>query len=130
MPKMDKAIDRAPTATVREHADKDWRKAMSDNVALALVVYTALQIFVTVKAMRDGLPSLLPYVALILLVAAIIPACRKFESRWLHLDDEAAHDPAMRTAFRRDQAMLWAIAIGLPFVLTGLFKLIFGAIGG
>jgi hypothetical protein len=30
----------------------------------------------------------------------------------------------LRGTFRRDQAMLWALAIGLPFVLTGLFKAI------
>ena len=31
---------------------RDWRKSMSDNVAWALLVYTALQIFVTVEAMK------------------------------------------------------------------------------
>ena len=101
----------------------DWRKGMSDNVALALVVYTALQIFVTVHAMQDGLPNILPYLALILLVAGIIPACRWFERRWRDISDEAAHDPALRGAYRLDQLALWALAIGLPFLITGLFKL-------
>ena len=32
---------------------RDWRKAMSDNVAYALLVYTALQIFMTIGAMKN-----------------------------------------------------------------------------
>ena len=100
---------------------RDWRKAMSDNVAYALLVYTALQIFMTITAMKkiaEG--SSLPYLSLIILVAAIIPACRRFERRWDSLSDEQAADPALRGYFRRDLAFLWLLAIGLPFVLTGI----------
>lgn len=99
----------------------DWRKAMSDNVAYALLVYTALQIFMTIGAMKkltEG--SILPYFSLIILVAAIIPACRRFERRWCELSDEQAHDPSLRGYYRRDQMVLWLLAIGLPFVLTAL----------
>lgn len=102
----------------------DWRRRMSDNIAYALLVYTALQIFVTVGALKAGSTSLLPYLALIVLVAAIIPACRMFEARWMQISDEAAADPSLRPAYRRDQLLLWTLAIGLPFALTGLFKLI------
>ena len=102
----------------------DWRKAMSDHVAWALLVYTALQIFLTVKAMSDGLSTILPYFALVVLVAGIIPACRWFEKRWADLSDEQAADMAYASAFRRDTVLLWGIAITLPLVLTGLFKLI------
>lgn len=102
----------------------DWRRRMSDNIAYALLVYTGLQIFVTVGALKAGSTSLLPYLALIVLVAAIIPACRMFEARWMTISDEAAADPALRPAYRRDQMLLWTLAIGLPFALTGLFKLI------
>ena len=99
----------------------DWRKAMSDNVAYALLVYTALQIFMTISAMKNlTAGSILPYFSLIVLVAAIIPACRRFERRWEKLSDEQAHDPSLRSYYRRDQAFLWLLAIGLPFVLTGL----------
>ncbi len=104
---------------------RDWRKAMSDHVAYALLVYTGLQIFVTIKALAQGVSSILPYVALVILVAAIIPACRWFEKRWTHLDDIQASDSAYAPAFRRDIAALWLIAIGLPFCLTALFKIIF-----
>lgn len=102
----------------------DWRKRMSDNIAYALLVYTGLQIFVTVHALKQGNASMLPYFALILLVAAIIPACRAFERRWLELSDHDAADPDLKPAFRRDQLGVWALAIGLPFLITGLFKLL------
>jgi len=104
---------------------RDWRKAMSDHVAYALLVYTALQIFLTVKALSEGFSSILPYAALIILVAAIIPACRWFEKRWAHLSDEKASDMEYASAFRRDTVLLWAMAITLPLVLTGICKLAF-----
>lgn len=101
---------------------RDWRRAMSDNVAYALLVYTGLQIFVTVHAMKEGSSSTLPYLALVVLIAGIIPACRWFERRWRDLDDDAAADVGHRPAFRRDLTALWLIAIGLPFLLTGIYK--------
>lgn len=103
------------------HQARDWRKGMSDNVAYALLVYTALQIFVTVHAIKEIGSSILPYLALVVLVAGIIPACRWFEKRWRDLSDEEAADPSLAGAYRRDQVLLWALAICLPLVLTGLF---------
>ena len=103
----------------------DWRKAMSDHVAYALLVYTGLQIFMTVKALSEGSSSVLPYAALVILVAAIIPACRWFERRWTVLSDDEATSPELARSFRRDTIALWAMAIGLPFVLTGLVMLVF-----
>lgn len=108
-------------AEVKHSQARDWRKSMSDHVAYALLVYTALQIFVTVHALKQGSHSILPYFALIVLVAGIIPACRKFEGRWVNISDEQAHNPRLANAFRRDIVRLWALAIGLPFALTGLF---------
>ena len=102
----------------------DWRRRMSDNIAYALLVYTGLQIFVTMGAMKSDGASLLPYLALVVLVGAIIPACRRFERRWNRLSEEQAHDPSMARYFRRDRLALWVMAIGLPFALTGLFKLL------
>lgn len=108
-----------PSAKVRI---VDWRRKMSDNIAYALLVYTGLQIFVTMGALKSGRGSLLPYLSLIILVGAIIPACRLFECRWNRLSDDQAHDAEMACFFRRDRTMLWLLAIGLPFLLTGLFK--------
>jgi hypothetical protein len=121
---MPKAIDHSDVVPAERKLD--WRKRMSDNVAYALLAYTGLQIFVTVHALKSGSSSssLLPYLALVVLVAAIIPACRAFEGRWMGISDEAAADPEYRGAYRRDQAVLWTVAIGLPFALTGIFKLL------
>ena len=121
-------------ANAWEHADgdhkpaarpRDWRKRMSDNIAYALLVYTGLQIFVTMSSLHssDG-GSLLPYFALIVLVVAIIPACRLYERRWNRLTDAQAADPALASYFRRDRLLVWAMAIGLPFMVTAMFKLL------
>ena len=123
---MNKALHEAELAgTHTAFRPRDWRKAMSDNVALALLVYTGMQIFMTVGAMKQGVSSIVPYLALVVLVAGIIPACRWFERRWSHLSDDDAADIALKPAFRRDQILLWVLAIGLPAVLTAFFKLIF-----
>ncbi|MBU7579626.1 MAG: hypothetical protein KAF27_04040 [Porphyrobacter sp.] len=115
--------DKASKAqTLAQRAPRDWRKAMSDHVAYGLLAYTGLQIFVTVKALAEGTSTMLPYLALIVLVAGIIPVCRWFEKRWAGLSDADAIDPDFAPAFRRDAMALWALAIGLPFGLTLIFK--------
>lgn len=134
MPIRDAGLESAraePMATVRPVARSgtsarplDWRRRMSDSIAYALLVYTALQIFVTISALRGGSASLLPYLALVVLIAAIVPACRRFERRWNRLSDAAAADPAHAPAFRRDLTALWLLAIGLPFALAALFRLL------
>lgn len=116
------SYDRMAMAAAHEQAPADWRRKMSDHIAYALLVYTALQIFVTVGALKSAAGSLLPYLALVILVVAIIPACRRFESRWNRLTDEQAHDPALAPFYKRDRLALWLLAIGLPFAITGLFK--------
>lgn len=104
---------------------RDYRKSMSDNVATALLVYTGLQIFATVHAMREGMANIAPYVILVILVAGIIPFCHKYEQRWTGLSDEEASDPALAGAFKRDLVVLWALALIVPIGLTAFFKLIF-----
>lgn len=115
---MVKATERATTSS----RARDWRKSMSDHVAYGLLAYTALQIFVTVKALSEGFSGLLPFMGLVVLVAAIIPVWRWFEKRWADLDDAQAADMAYAAAFRRDVMALWALAIGLPFAITLLLK--------
>lgn len=118
-----------PAAQARHAAQPDWRRRISNNVASALLVYTALQIILTVGALRGSSPSLLPYGALLVLVVAIIPACRRLEARWSRLDDAGAGDPAHAARFRRDRRGLWLLAIGLPFALTGLCRGLGWALG-
>ena len=121
---MDKALRERTAAGTHAHRRLDWRKKMSDHVAYALLIYTALQIFVTMSALKTGHGSVLPYFALIVLVAAIIPACRYAEKRWEGLGDGQAADPALAGAFRRDAIALWVCAIGLPFLVTYGYKLV------
>jgi hypothetical protein len=119
---MDKAL-REPSATQKRAGTKlDWRRKMSDHVAYGLLVYTGLQIFVTMSALKAGQGSILPYFALIVLVVAIIPGCRMFERRWESLSDSEAANPDLAARFKRDRLLVWLFAFGLPFALTGLFK--------
>ncbi len=107
----------------RAHRDGlDWRKRMSDHIAYALMVYTALQIFVTVEAMQSPGSSIAPYVALAILVALVIPACKMYESCWMKMSDGQASDPSYEPRYRKSVIGLWALAIGLPLVLAGLFE--------
>ena len=102
--------------------ETNWRKAMSDNVAIALIVYTSLNIFLTVGAIKaTGIRSL-AMLCLVILVTAIIPACHKFEKRWRELSDEDARRRAAAGEYRRDQLTLWFLAIGIPCALTLLFR--------
>jgi hypothetical protein len=102
----------------------DWKRRMSDNVAYALLVYTGLQIFVTMGALRSEHGSILPYFGLVLLVAAIIPGCRLFEKRWERLAATNAPREELAPLFVRDVAVLWIAAIGLPLVVTGIIKVL------
>lgn len=120
---MAKAIWQLPKAGERRGA-VDWRKKISDHVAYGLLIYTGLQIWVTMGALKTESGSILPYFSLILLVAAIIPACRAIERRWTRLGDIEAMNPELAPAFRRDRALIWIGAIGLPFLVTGLYKLV------
>ena len=118
---MDKALRERSVTQTRTGSKLDWRRKMSDHVAYGLLVYTGLQIFVTMGTLKGTSGSILPYFALIVLVGAIIPGCRMFEKRWESLSDSEAANPELADRFRRDRALVWAFALGLPFALTGLF---------
>jgi hypothetical protein len=96
---------------------------MSDHVAFALLVYTGLQIYSTMGAIAGEHGSILPYFGLVLLVVAIIPGCRLFEQRWERLGASDRSQEELKRLFVRDAVKLWVVAIGLPFVVTGLIKL-------
>ena len=116
---MNRALEKAHD---RSEKKLDWRRKISDHVAFGLLIYTGLHIFLTMTQLKSGSGSMLPYLALIVLVAAIIPACRWFEMRWSELSDEDANDPSLAPAFRREVVMMWGAALGLPVALTLGFK--------
>ena len=119
---MDKALRERSATQKRAGSKLDWRRKMSDHVAYGLLVYTGLQIFVTMGALKVGHGSILPYFALIVLVGAIIPGCRMFEKRWESLSDSEAANPELADRYKRDRLLVWLFALGLPFALTGIFK--------
>lgn len=100
-----------------------WDKKMSNNCAGALLVYTMLQIFVVISFIETKGMSIAPYFGLVLLVAIIIPFCRKYEKRWEKLATSNIPDTNMALRYRRDQITLWILALGLPFVFIGLISL-------
>lgn len=120
---MNKALERPAGEKNRLAAGKlDWRKRMSDHVAYALLVYTGLQIFIAMTVLKSNHDTILPYFALVFLVAAIIPACRMFEKRWSDLPESQADNPELADRFGRDRLVIWLCAIGLPFGFTASFK--------
>ena len=131
---MNKALDETSHAAnaarmqngARADSAVDWRKKASDHIAYGLLVYTGLHIFVTMTQLKSGNGSLLPYFALVVLVAAIIPACRWMEMRWNRLTDSGASDAELRGIFIRDMVLFWLAAIGLPLGLTFTFKTLSG----
>jgi len=125
---VNKALDYTAKGTRPLARKLDWRKKISDHVAWGLLVYTGLHIFVTMGVLNTGQGSILPYFSLIVLVGGIIPACRWVEKKWEGLSDTEAADPALAGRFRTHVALIWLTAFGLPFVLTGLFKVVLAAI--
>lgn len=119
---MNGALEGAAKAENRTAQKLDWRRKISDHVAFGLLFYTGLHIFLTMTALKSGHGSMLPYMALVILVAAVIPACRWFEMRWEDFTEHDVSDPALAPLFRREVTLLWAAAIGLPLALTFGFK--------
>lgn len=105
-------------------AQRSWPQRISDNLAYGLLVYTALQIFVTMKQLKELSHSLLPYLALAVLVAAIIPAARAVERKWVAMGADEAFDPAHEGRFRRDRLIIWLTVIGTPFLLAAIARCI------
>ena len=103
----------------------DWRTAISDNIAWALLVTTALLIFITMPKMKYAFEGITVYLLLVVMVGAFIPVLRFFEHRWTRLDERAVHDPSLKGAFRRDQIALWLLTVGVPLLLAAGFGMAF-----
>ena len=92
---MAKALRHSEVRGHREaHKPVEWTKRMSDHIAAALLIYTALHIIVTMQAIKGEGGSILPYFGLVLLVGAIIPGCvvRARPIGVLNLEDEHGGD--------------------------------------
>jgi hypothetical protein len=100
----------------------DWRRRMSDTIAHALLVYAALQIVVTMAALPARVHPGWRFAGLVVLVGAIVPACRWREARWNRLVGAAESHPALDASFRRERTAIWLTAIALPFVMGATFR--------
>ena len=103
---------------------KGWCDKITDHVAWALLVYTGLLIFMVMGAISNDNMSILPYFSLFFLVGMVIPGCRSFEKRWAKMTKETPDSLEFPALFRRDVITIWVLAIGLPFVIVGLYRLI------
>jgi len=112
------------TSATHTGTAKCWTKRMSTHIAYALLVYTLMMIFFVSTAIKSHGMSLLPYFSLVLLVAVIIPACRLFERRWTDLEFGHEGDAALAPRFRREAALLWGVAVGLPLGLAVLLRMV------
>tara|TARA_R100001244_G_scaffold44182_16_gene40121 strand:- start:24012 stop:24410 length:399 start_codon:yes stop_codon:yes gene_type:complete len=101
-----------------------WDKKMSNNCAAALLFYTMMQIFFVLGFIETRGMSIAPYFGLVLLVAVIIPFCRNFEKRWRTMGNSGLSEQSLAAKFRADQILLWALAVGLPFVFVGVIKIL------
>lgn len=102
-------------------ADKSYAKRMSDHVAIALVVYTLVLIFLVTPTIESSGMSIFPYFVLVLFVAAVIPLCRNLERRWQKLCATARQADGLETQYVADRLKLWVAAIAIPAVLAVLF---------
>ena len=98
--------------------ETDWKASISDNIAWALLVTTALLIFITMPKMKHAFEGITAYLLLVVMVGGFIPVLRFFEHRWTRLDDTQAHNPSLSGAFRRDQVALWLLTVGVPLLLA------------
>ncbi|MEZ5710136.1 MAG: hypothetical protein R3E02_12195 [Blastomonas sp.] len=120
---MARAIE-GPRARVRQSAPATrWEKGISNHIAYALLVYTGLQIFLVMGAIKTKGMSILPYFILVLLVGLIIPWCRRFERRWAVLAHSELSESSLAVRYRTDRLAIWLLAIGIPFALVLLFSL-------
>jgi hypothetical protein len=94
---------------------------MSTHIAYALVVYTLLLIFIVSPELESEGMAIWPYFALVAMVGAVIPICRRIERRWQTRD--ASHSDEHESQLKADEVKLWIGAVGIPVVLMLFFRL-------
>lgn len=99
-----------------------WQRRISRHIACGVIAYTMIQIVLMLSVMRSHAMSMLPYVALIVLVAVVVPLARRLEKRWQWFLAAALSDSEITREYRRSRIVVWASAIGGPFLLMALFS--------
>lgn len=103
---------------------KGYSKRMSDHIAIALVIYTLLLIFIVTPNIETKGMSIFPYFLLVVLVGFAIPVFRRFDHRWRALQNSELSASGLETRFALDRTKLWAIAVGVPLLLALLCKMV------
>ncbi len=97
---------------------KSYAKRMSDNIAIAMVAYTLMLIFMVTPKLESGGMSIFPYFVLVILVGLAIPYGHKLERRWDRLGVSELSVSGLNTRFAIDRIILWIAAIGVPLLLS------------
>ena len=92
---------------------------MTRHVAVALMLFAILQIWLVNAALELGASRLVSIGALVTLLAFAIPFARRMERRWHRLGEQALPSPALTAQFRRDLVWLWSLALLLPPLWIG-----------
>jgi len=73
------------------------------------------------SAVSDGATRFLPYVAVGLILVAVVPVARRIEQRWARMAENTLPSRELCKSFRGEALRLWAGAIVLPFLWVGAF---------
>jgi hypothetical protein len=92
---------------------------MTRHVAIALLVFSVLQIWLVSAAIDAGAPRTTAVAAMIVLIVAALPFARITERRWQVLGQHALPSPALMDRFRRDTRLVWLLALTVPAAWTG-----------
>ncbi len=95
-------------------------RRMSRHLALALLAFAGLQIWLLAAGLSAGLPIGFAAFALALLVLVAVPLASRTEAHWQRLGREALPCPALEQQWRRTAARLWLGAAALPPLWIGL----------
>lgn len=99
---------------------KSLAKRMSDNVAIALVIYTMMLIFVTSPRMHFGDMSIIPYFMLVVFVGCAIPFCKKLENKWAAIEHAGTDTTDLTGSFNFDRIKLWVATFLVPILLAAV----------
>ena len=117
----------AQTIHRREAASgKSHKNRISDHIAFALIAYTLMLIFLVTPAIETEGMAIWPYFLLVVLVALMVPFCRKMESRWAKHEENAVDDGSSARGFTFDCCKLWFIALGIPPLIMLGFRVFLG----
>jgi hypothetical protein len=118
---MAKAQSSSQRRSEQAYKSKGYAKRISDQIAMALIVYTLMLIFIVTPPLASGM-RIWPYFLLVVLVAAVIPYFRGLDHRWKALENSELGDSNLASRYAMDRAKLWIVAISIPLMLAALCR--------